>query len=695
MIYTPRPQANPFATAYFPRRFGIERYLSRETLIPIIEQIERSGAKAIVLTVDPSSWKESGKDLKDLLEKLKSYGNISIANSSISKVYQYSDPLFVNSGLLFDLESGSDRTIAPYDQRSRRTLVYYDEDNTFNTNTIWINKYFPQAFDISKFTGFFTVLATRQVYARHWRPFTFGKLRTDSTDFASSISNFSGKIVFLSFSDNWTFYQLPSIYSTFKSELDPILDKTSDAQLHIENLYVLTNRDYIHVPSRLMGYVWNFLFLIPPILCIFLISPLRAFLSTFVTLFALCGLDILIYIFFSFAMPTAQTFVSLLALQYISAPYLFYRFIKVSERKRFQKEAEVVREKEKLRAIAKSAQAEFGLRLATQVAHDIRSPLTAIKVATDFSLNDLKPEASKLLLDASHRLNKIANELLHKFRNGTEGEPEKEIGSDLIATLKNLTQEYQGLFEKICFEFSSSEKQRHVLVPQFLIERTVSNLINNSVEALLTEQTQNPKIEIRFSEDEDNYLLSIQDNGPGIPEEISKKLFQRGVTYGKKNGNGLGLFQVMEFATSVSGAVSYKNLKPGSLFSISIPKNPKKIEMTVHSPIFIVDTDANFASLVKSRFSDHQQIHYFSDPEHVTDYLTRNRIKTGTILSELIFKNSEINGFDILMNPLTQGFERLLYTPLSENTDVISLSKKNQIAVLNKSDLRSIHFKVL
>jgi signal transduction histidine kinase len=104
------------------------------------------------------------------------------------------------------------------------------------------------------------------------------------------------------------------------------------------------------------------------------------------------------------------------------------------------------------------------------------------------------------------------------------------------------------------------------------LKRTIMNLVNNAIDALLDHKVINPRIDITAETDKVNnhVILSIRDNGPGIPAEIIKTLFDPFVTKQKNNGTGLGLAIVKQYVIAHGGEIKAGN-DNGAVFTISLP----------------------------------------------------------------------------------------------------------------------------
>jgi signal transduction histidine kinase len=100
------------------------------------------------------------------------------------------------------------------------------------------------------------------------------------------------------------------------------------------------------------------------------------------------------------------------------------------------------------------------------------------------------------------------------------------------------------------------------------LKNIISNLINNSAEAM----DQNGFISVSLEKEDENLLLEIRDNGKGIPKEILPQLMQEGASFGKKDGNGLGLYHAKKSIESWGGQIQIRStVGVGTTVSIKLP----------------------------------------------------------------------------------------------------------------------------
>ena len=186
--------------------------------------------------------------------------------------------------------------------------------------------------------------------------------------------------------------------------------------------------------------------------------------------------------------------------------------------------------------------------LAAQVAHDIRSPLAALGAAAKGL--EMPEDQRKLVEGAVSRMQGIADDLLQRYRApSTAPAPEKTAVYALGGLIEQVLSEKRLQHKDktgLKIEFNASPVEIKALVKPKELQRLLSNLVNNSVEAF-----GGPgKIDVSLSALDGKVLIEVKDNGKGIPPEILAKLGQKGETHGKAGGNGLGLYHAR---TTVEG----------------------------------------------------------------------------------------------------------------------------------------------
>ncbi len=122
-------------------------------------------------------------------------------------------------------------------------------------------------------------------------------------------------------------------------------------------------------------------------------------------------------------------------------------------------------------------------------------------------------------------------------------------------------------------EMEWAEDMPNALVDPRQVEQVFNNLIKNAWEAL--GQTPDPKIYVNGRRDGNSkfVLVTVKDNGPGIPKEIQDKIWVSFfTTKGGSGGTGLGLSSVMQIVNQHGGSISLDSeVGKGTMFSVRLP----------------------------------------------------------------------------------------------------------------------------
>lgn len=107
--------------------------------------------------------------------------------------------------------------------------------------------------------------------------------------------------------------------------------------------------------------------------------------------------------------------------------------------------------------------------------------------------------------------------------------------------------------------------------------KILGNLIDNAITALQEKQGEK-KLVVGISESGESYRFSVHNNGPAIPEEMQKLIFQQGFTTKKEEGHGMGLAIVEAAVRQAGGKIRLRSSEEETVFTVLIPrKNGEKI----------------------------------------------------------------------------------------------------------------------
>jgi signal transduction histidine kinase len=187
---------------------------------------------------------------------------------------------------------------------------------------------------------------------------------------------------------------------------------------------------------------------------------------------------------------------------------------------------------------------------ARKFAHDIRSPITALKTIAESELSNTSAEAQKLFHHSIQRVQNIAQDILgispHQKAQFQGSHNEIQIHDFLKTVIAMKQSEYSQKVQNVQMEFYnfSGVENLKVSISPHQFERIFSNLINNSIEA-----GKDQKLTIRIEVQKQNQQLVwlVIDNGPGIPSNLLPHLGKKSVTTKSgSGGNGLGILSASE-----------------------------------------------------------------------------------------------------------------------------------------------------
>lgn len=218
-------------------------------------------------------------------------------------------------------------------------------------------------------------------------------------------------------------------------------------------------------------------------------------------------------------------------------------------------------------------------RFVSMASHEFRTPLSAIqlsaslidKYAGAFNNPNISKHVGKIKSSVAN-LTGILNDFL-SLEKLEAGKVEASFQSfDLVKLAEEITEEMQMVAKEnqnIIYQHTGTESMAR-LDPN-LIKNCVINLVGNAIKY----SGENTFIQFNTEITPDKCIITVQDNGIGIPETDQKHLFEaffRAHNTGNIPGTGLGLNIVARYASLMRGEVDFKSsVNQGTLFTISFP----------------------------------------------------------------------------------------------------------------------------
>jgi two-component system, NtrC family, nitrogen regulation sensor histidine kinase NtrY len=225
--------------------------------------------------------------------------------------------------------------------------------------------------------------------------------------------------------------------------------------------------------------------------------------------------------------------------------------------------------------LAKSERESAWREMAKQVAHEIKNPLTPMKLSVQHLQRTYKDHApdmdvkmerlTKTIIEQIDTLSSIATE----FSNFAKMPKANLEPVNLFDTIINTVDLYKNTGEdEIIFENRTSTAPL-VLADKEQLIRVFNNLIKNATQA--SPEGIKGKIIITLTKESGQYLTSISDNGTGISEDVLDKIFMPNFTT-KTGGMGLGLAMVKNIIETINGRIWFETKSNvGTTFYVALP----------------------------------------------------------------------------------------------------------------------------
>ena len=222
--------------------------------------------------------------------------------------------------------------------------------------------------------------------------------------------------------------------------------------------------------------------------------------------------------------------------------------------------------------LAKSEREQAWREMAKQVAHEIKNPLTPMRLSVqsferkfnpeDENIKEKLKEYSQTLIQQIDVMSSIASAFSDFAKMPTQKKEKIEIISIVKLAL--------DIFNEKSVKYLTKEKELYAFLDKTQLIRIVTNLVKNALQA--TENEENPLINVEIISKGSKIKIVVSDNGKGISEEVKDLIFEPKFTT-KTSGMGLGLPMIKNIIEAYDGAISFTSNKgTGTVFTVILPK---------------------------------------------------------------------------------------------------------------------------
>ncbi|AUS05282.1 sensor histidine kinase [Pseudotamlana carrageenivorans] len=222
--------------------------------------------------------------------------------------------------------------------------------------------------------------------------------------------------------------------------------------------------------------------------------------------------------------------------------------------------------------LAKSEREQAWREMAKQVAHEIKNPLTPMRLTVQDFQRKFNPEDDNIYLKVDEYTKTLIQQIdtmssiAAAFSNFAKMPAQQNENLNVVEIVKLAL----DIFNENYIVFASDRDHIIAKLDRTQLIRVVTNLVKNAIQAM--SENNEPKILVNVSEVNNNVEISISDNGVGISEASKDMVFEPKFTT-KTSGMGLGLAMVKNIVETYNGTISFVSEKgKGTIFKVTFPK---------------------------------------------------------------------------------------------------------------------------
>jgi signal transduction histidine kinase len=223
--------------------------------------------------------------------------------------------------------------------------------------------------------------------------------------------------------------------------------------------------------------------------------------------------------------------------------------------------------------LATSEREQAWREMAKQVAHEIKNPLTPMRLSVQSFQRKFNPEDENI----HQKVNEYSNTLIEQidtmssiasaFSNFAKMPAQQKEVLNVVHIVKLAL----DIFNEHYITFTQEEEEIIAKFDRTQLIRVVTNLVKNGIQAI-SEEAKNPKIEVKVFSDGSEVKITVEDNGSGISDDNKLKVFEPKFTT-KSSGMGLGLAMVKNIVETYNGSITFTSqLGKGTIFTVAFPK---------------------------------------------------------------------------------------------------------------------------
>jgi two-component system, NtrC family, nitrogen regulation sensor histidine kinase NtrY len=222
--------------------------------------------------------------------------------------------------------------------------------------------------------------------------------------------------------------------------------------------------------------------------------------------------------------------------------------------------------------LAQSEREEAWREMAKQVAHEIKNPLTPMRLtvqsfqrkfdANDPNLKQKISDYSETLIQQIDTMSSVAS----AFSNFASMPAQQNETLNVV----NVVELTMDIFNEDYVHFKAEEPEIISKIDRTQLIRIITNLVKNAIQAI-PENQENKAVCVNIKKSSNNVVINVADNGIGIDTKNFNRIFEPKFTT-KSSGMGLGLSIIRNIIEKYNGTITFESQKgKGTTFTVSLP----------------------------------------------------------------------------------------------------------------------------
>ena len=224
--------------------------------------------------------------------------------------------------------------------------------------------------------------------------------------------------------------------------------------------------------------------------------------------------------------------------------------------------------------LAKGEREQAWREMAKQVAHEIKNPLTPMRLTVqsfqrkfdpnDPNISQKLDDYTKTILQQIDTMSSVAS----AFSNFASMPAQQNEEINVVKIIQLALE----IFNENYLRFKPEKEEILMEMDRTQLIRVITNLVKNAIQSI-PKENENPLVEIEVYQEKESVIIKVKDNGSGIDEENKPYVFEPKFTT-KTSGMGLGLGIIKKIIENYQGTITFESqLNVGTEFMVTLPLN--------------------------------------------------------------------------------------------------------------------------